>query len=129
MFVLFVLFLNFWEVVFVPIIAERQGYGAGRAAPAPAKPAETPKPAVAEPGPVAVVKDAPAKSAMPKPKDAPAASRVPEPSKAKPKPAEQKPAEPKPAAVDVGPGVAKTPQEFFGGEDDIEILEEDVKAS
>lgn len=132
---------HLWDTVIVPKIAERHGYAAAREAPvAAAAPAvETPKPAMAESAPVAALREAAAaKSAMPKPKDASSASRVPEPAKAKVKPAEQKPAaaepkaapvEPKSGTHETGPTVAKPGQEFFGGEDDIEILEEDVKAS
>jgi hypothetical protein len=136
---------HLWDTVIVPKIAERHGYAASRDAPAAPKEVETPKPVVAESAPVAALREAAAaKSTMPKPKDAPAASKVPEPSKDalaakakaklaehKPAPAEQKPApaEPKSGTHEAGPTVAKTPQEFFGGEDDIEILEEDVKAS
>jgi hypothetical protein len=142
---------HIWDTVIIPKVAERHGYAAAREAPPAVKEVETPKvetpkvetpkPAVVESAPVAALREAAAaKSAVPKPKDAPAASRVPEPAKdkAKAKPVEQKPAaaeqkpahaEPKSGTHDTGPTVAKTPQEFFGGEDDIEILEEDVKAS
>jgi hypothetical protein len=130
---------HLWDAVVVPRIAERHGYAAMKDG-AAAREVETPKPVPREAS--ALAKDAPAKSAVPKPKEAAPAARAPEPvkeaapaakeaaqtaakdaSKAKPKASEQKP-----APVDAGPSVAKTNQEYFGGEDDIEIIEEDVKA-
>lgn len=129
---------HIWDSVIVPKIAERHGYAAPRESLAGPKEheagklVETPKPAVVDSPPVAAIKEASAvKSAMPKPKDVPVVSRPPDPKdKSKVKPAEPKSAvEQKPVVPEPGPSVAKTPQEFFGGEDDIEILEEDVKAS
>lgn len=131
---------HLWESVVLPKVAERHGYVKPREAAAQPTEAETPKPAVREPSPApAPVKEA-AKSALPKPKEASAPKtaepvrdlsrgpQVPAQSnkdapKPKPKPIDQK-AEP----VDAGPSVAKTAHEFFAGEDDIDVLEDDVKA-
>jgi hypothetical protein len=134
---------HLWDAIVVPKIAERHGYAAKREAAAPKEP-EAPKPVAREPAPVPAPAKDPAKSALPKPKDAQATaksadgsrdvSRMPQPAGAQyAKEASQSrlkaPApDRKLDAADVGPGLAKTPQEYFAGDDDIDVMEDDVKA-